>query len=169
MKRFASATAIAGLVLTGAVVTAPSAAADDRYCRSGTIGKVTIDGDLKVPSGTCYLKGTRVKGNVIVSSTGYVGIEGTRIDGNVQSYKHRGVAVRSSYVDGNIQLKSGGGLVVRNTTVNGDIQLFSNPRGNKYVYDNRVDGNLQCKSNIPAPKGARNKVKGNKEGQCRRF
>jgi len=31
----------------------------------------------------------------------------------------------------------------------------------------RVDGNLQCKSNRPAPTGDFNRVQGNKEDQCR--
>ncbi len=169
MKRIATASAVAGLVLAGAVVTAPSASASDRYCRSGTIGAITIDGNVRVPSGSCYLKGTKVKGNVIVSSNAYANLDRARVDGNVQAYKSRGIAVRNSVIDGNIQLTWGGGLVVRNNTVDGDIQLFSNRKGNKYVYDNRVDGNLQCKSNVPAPKGGGNVVKGNKEDQCRRF
>ncbi|HEU4513258.1 MAG TPA: hypothetical protein VFR87_09145 [Nocardioidaceae bacterium] len=31
----------------------------------------------------------------------------------------------------------------------------------------RVDGNLQCKSNDPAPVGDNNQVQGDKEDQCR--
>ena len=55
-----------------------------------------------------------------------------------------------------------------------DYQLYrigfqERTRVRTFTIDNRVDGNLQCKSNSPAPKGARNKVKGNKEDQCRRF
>ena len=169
MKRFASATAIAGLVVAGAVVTAPSAWAGDRTCR-GTLGKITVDGNVKVPTGkTCTLKGTKVKGNVIVGSRATLRAYSARIDGNLEGYRYNHVTSTSSYVDGNIQLKSGGGLNLRKNVVDGDIQVFSNKRGTKYIYDNRVDGNLQCKSNTPAPKGARNKVKGNKEGQCRRF
>ena len=33
----------------------------------------------------------------------------------------------------------------------------------------RVDGNLQCKENRPAPSGSRNVVQGNKEDQCANF
>jgi hypothetical protein len=35
------------------------------------------------------------------------------------------------------------------------------------VRKNRVDGNLQCKSNQPRPVGGGNRVDGNKEDQCR--
>ena len=149
MKRILSTLAASGLVLTAAVATAPSAAAGDRTCR-GTIGKVTVD-DVKVPKGaTCTLKGTRVKGNITVGSKAVL----------------KGHNMR---VDGNIQLEQGRGLTLNRNIVDGDIQVFSNRSGYKNIYSNRVDGNLQCKSNSPAPKGARNIVKGNKEDQCRRL
>jgi len=50
--------------------------------------------------------------------------------------------------------------------VGSDIQLFAND-GAFVVVANRVDGNLQCKSNTPAPTGGSNVVQGNKEDQCR--
>lgn len=168
MKRLLPTLAAAGLILTGTVATAPGASAADRTCR-GTIGKVTVD-NIKVPKGaTCTLKGTRVKGNVTVASGAALTAHSMRVDGNVQSSGHRSIALGDNVVDGSIQLKSGGKTYVNRNIVDGDIQIFSNKRGAKNVYDNRVDGNLQCKSNTPAPKGARNKVKGNKEGQCRKF
>jgi hypothetical protein len=37
------------------------------------------------------------------------------------------------------------------------------------VGENRVDGNLQCKVNRPAPEGGGNVVHGNKEDQCARL
>ena len=48
--------------------------------------------------------------------------------------------------------------------VDGDIQVFSN-RGAIRVSRNRVDGNLQCKSNSPAPVGGGNQA-ASKEDQC---
>ena len=39
-------------------------------------------------------------------------------------------------------------------------------RGGVAITANRVDGNLQCKANIPAPTGGRNIVQGVKEDQC---
>ena len=37
------------------------------------------------------------------------------------------------------------------------------------VARNRIDGNLQCKTNTPRPVGGRNVVQGNKEDQCARL
>ena len=88
---------------------------------------------------------------------------------DIQSQGHLWVKVEDSRVDGNIQLEQGRGLTLNRNIVDGDIQVFSNRSGYKNIYSNRVDGNLQCKSNSPAPKGARNIVKGNKEDQCRRL
>jgi hypothetical protein len=52
--------------------------------------------------------------------------------------------------------------------VNGDIQIFSHRNGIS-IRSNVVGGNLQCKSNSPAPTGGGNTVYGNKEDQCRRL
>jgi hypothetical protein len=42
-------------------------------------------------------------------------------------------------------------------------------RGAQSVTRNRVNGNLQCKENVPAPTGGGNIVQGNKEDQCARL
>ena len=55
-----------------------------------------------------------------------------------------------------------------NNEVNSDVQAFQN-RGGVEISDNRIDGNLQCKSNTPAPTGGGNIVQGNKEDQCSRL
>jgi hypothetical protein len=91
------------------------------------------------------------------------------VTGNVQSEGHRYVRVLDSRVGGSIQLKQGSALDLRRNIVTGDIQLFTNATGTKYVYSNRVNGNLQCKENTPAPVGSGNIVAGNKEDQCRRL
>ncbi len=52
--------------------------------------------------------------------------------------------------------------------VNADIQVFSHRHGIN-IANNRVDGNLQCKENVPAPIGGGNTVQGNKEDQCKRL
>jgi hypothetical protein len=43
--------------------------------------------------------------------------------------------------------------------------VFQNP-GGVSITSNRVNGNLQCKENVPAPTGGGNIVQGNKEDQC---
>jgi hypothetical protein len=52
--------------------------------------------------------------------------------------------------------------------VGGNIQAFQNT-GGVLIARNVVDGNLQCKSNRPAPTGGHNVVQGNKEDQCARL
>ena len=108
--------------------------------------------------------------------------------GNVQAENAKWVSVRrGSRVGGSVQVKQGGGAVVRtarstaasswNRTARpasaeqrrwSDVQAFQN-RGGVEIEDNRIDGNLQCKSNSPAPTGGGNTVQGNKEDQCRRL
>lgn len=168
MKRLLSSIAATGMIFTAAVAVAPTASAGERVCR-GYIGKVVVD-NVKVPKNAkCQMVGTRVKGNIKVESGAILNASKLSIDGDIQTQGHRSVAIGGVRIDGNIQVESGGGASIRKNYVDGDIQLFSNKRGTKNVYDNRVDGNLQCKSNSPAPQGARNVVKGNKEDQCRRF
>ena len=50
-------------------------------------------------------------------------------------------------------------------TVGGNVQAFQNAGGVR-ISTNHVDGNLQCKENVPAPTGGGNVVQGNKEDQC---
>lgn len=139
--------------------------ADETVC-NGRIDAVSIDGDVKVPRGlSCLLAGTYVDGNVKVESGARLAAEHARIGGNVQAEGHRQVNLAGGEVGGSVQLKQGGSASIDGVFVNGDIQLFEN-RGAQIVTNNRVDGNLQCKSNYPAPTGGGNIVQGNKEDQC---
>ena len=52
--------------------------------------------------------------------------------------------------------------------VGGSVQVFQNS-GGVAISRNRIDGNLQCKENSPAPTGGGNVVQGNKEDQCARL
>lgn len=168
MKRLISVIATSGVLLTGVAIAAPSAMAGERICR-GSIGAVTLD-DVKVPAGaSCTLTGTTLKGNVKVEKGATLHTSKARVNGNIQSQGHKYVNVLDTRVGGSIQLEQGSAINLRRNIVNGDIQLFSNRTGTKYVYNNTVGGNLQCKSNTPAPVGSGNKVKGNKEDQCRRL
>jgi len=180
--------AVAATMLLGLVSLGPSASADDRVCR-GTIGKRTVD-NVKVPKGArCTLKGTRVEGNIIVNRGGFLEAIGVRVDGNVQAQKAKNVIVRAkSFVNGDVQLERGrkgrvvgsrvegniqyddqrGRLKVVKVVVGGDVQAFQNT-GGVVIRGNRIDGNLQCKANKPAPRGGNNQVSGNKEDQCKRL
>ena len=162
------------LTLTAPLLVAPAAHADDRRC-SGTIRAASIDGSVIVPSGrTCTLIGTRVDDNVLVNRNSTLLARGVRVGGNVQAENHRRVVVRHrtvggrvirSRIGGSIQLKQGGGGRLLRNIVGSDVQLFTNA-GTFEVRRNRIDGNLQCKSNRPRPVGGGNVVEGNKEDQC---
>ena len=167
MKRLTAAAA--GVLLTAGLTVAGTgfAAAEERTCR-GSIGAVTVD-NLRVPSGaTCQLTGTRVIGTVKVESDATLNAERIRVNGNIQAENHRSVRVVDSVVGGSIQLKQGRSATLARNQVTADIQLFTN-RGTQLVDRNRVNGNLQCKENVPAPTGGGNQVQGNKEDQCSRL
>ncbi|MGL5851687.1 MAG: hypothetical protein ACRCZD_12990, partial [Phycicoccus sp.] len=156
----------AAFVLGSAVALAPTAAAEERVCR-GSIGATTLD-NIRVPTGaTCTLDGTVLNGTLKVERGGTLYAGGIRVNGNLQAEGHRLVRVYTSRVGGSVQLVQGGTVDVRGTTVTGDVQLFSNTTGRvSYLAANRIDGNLQCKGNRPAPTGGDNTVQGNKEDQC---
>ena len=54
------------------------------------------------------------------------------------------------------------------TPYGGNLQAFQNTGGVE-IRRNVIDGNLQCKTNNPAPIGGNNVVGGNKEDQCKRL
>lgn len=162
--------------------------AEERTCR-GTIGAQTVD-NLRVPDGaSCTLQGTTVKGTIKVESDATLKAYDVRVIGNVQAEDARRVIVaQGSRVGGSVQVVQSGVAKVLGSRVNGDIlfdennglnaarnnfiggqmQAFQNTGGVK-IYDNRIEGNLQCKQNDPRPVGSGNVVDGNKEDQCRGF
>jgi hypothetical protein len=146
---------------------APSALAEERTCR-GKLGAITVD-NLRVPSGaTCTLNGTRVEGTVKVERRATLKASGIRVKGNVQAEGARFVGIATSRVGGSIQVVQGRGSTAHSNVVNGDVQYFEN-RGSIKITRNRIDGNLQCKANVPRPTGGANIVQGNNEDQCARL
>jgi hypothetical protein len=172
MIRFATVVLLAALPLA---VMPGTAHADDRTC-NGTIKAVSVDGSVIVPQdATCTLLGTRVGGNVDVKKGATLVARGVRVGGNIQAENHRSVVVVTrtvnekvvrSQIGGSIQLKQGGGGRLLKNVVGSDVQLFTNDARFE-VRGNRIDGNLQCKDNSPAPVGADNVVQGSKEDQCK--
>jgi cytoskeletal protein CcmA (bactofilin family) len=176
----AVATVVGAMLLSGG-----PAAAEERVCR-GTIGAATVD-NLRVPQGaTCTLNGTYVKGTVKVEQGATLKAFGVRVVGNVQAENARKVVVREgSRIGGSVQIVQGGAAQILGNRINGDIlfddqgralranrnvvggslQAFQNTGGLE-IRKNRIDGNLQCKENDPAPVGGGNIVQGNKEDQC---
>jgi hypothetical protein len=176
---------LAAVITIAALASAPPALAEERSCR-GSLGAITVD-NLRVPSGaSCSLQGTFVKGTVKVERGATLVASSVRVVGNVQAENAARVIVREgSRVGGSVQVVQGGAarvtgsavngdilydenrraLAVLRTTVGGNVQAFQNTGGVE-IRGNRIDGNLQCKANVPAPVGGNNVVQGNKEDQC---
>ena len=154
------------LAVCGLAAFAAPASAEERSCR-GSIGAVTVD-NLRVPAGaTCTLTRTYVKGTVKVARSATLRAYAVRVVGNVQGEGHRSITVsEGSRVNGSLQAKQGGGAVVKDSIFGSDVQFFTNA-GTIRILRNRINGNLQCKSNRPAPTGGGNVVQGNREDQCR--
>lgn len=185
MRKLFVVTMLTILSLTSVLAAAPSALAEETSC-VGTIGARTVD-NVRVPAGkSCTLNGTRVKGTVKVERGATLRASDIRVVGNVQAESHRRVTLGASTVGGSVQLDQGGAFSVSRTkitggiqvkdnrgqsslranTVNQDIQVFAHD-GGIAITRNRVDGNLQCNENTPAPTGGGNVVQGNKEDQCK--
>jgi hypothetical protein len=110
---------------------------------------------------------------------------GVNLGGNIQAEGAANVTVsNNSSVGGSIQIKQGEAATVIGVQVNGDIlfddnssqivadnnvvggnlQAFQNT-GGLAILNNRIDGNLQCKENNPAPVGSNNQA-ASLEDQC---
>ncbi len=164
MSRTISALAATGLTLGLVVAVSPTASAEERTCR-GSLGASTLD------NVRCHLHDDRdrPRGHPKVERGGTLKATRIRVNGNVQAEDHRSVTLTWSTVGGSVQLKQGGAISLRSNGAKGDVQLFTNGTGTGTVSSNRIDGNLQCTENRPAPVGSGNVVDGNKEDQCRRL
>jgi hypothetical protein len=173
----------AALAVAGAAFT-PAAFAEETIC-TGTIGAVALD-NVFVPDGArCTLDRTRLNGNVVVGTGARLTARSVSVNGNVQAEGARQVTVSGrSMIGGSVQIVQGVGATVRGATIGGDVlvdeqtgaviaernrvtgsmQFFANTGGVSIV-DNRINGNLQCKENNPAPTGGGNQA-ASKEDQC---
>lgn len=175
------------IVIGLAWATTTDALANDLQCTGTVTGGIYEN--LEVPIGaTCVLNGTRVDGNIFVRTGAALQASDIEVEGNIQAEGAAVVTVNNnSTVGGNIQLKQGGSSFLDQVIVEGDIQLESNSQpqsvtrntvggniqivqntGGAAIFDNRIDGNLQCKQNNPAPTGGRNQA-ASFEDQCAGF
>ena len=154
-------------------------------------GPVSLDDDFEIPAGVgCAMDGTRVAGSVKLNPGASLDAIDVIVDGNIQAEGAAGLAVVGSDVQGSIQFERGGSVLVQDTTIAGSLQLVSNDGpllaidnrigGDLQAFENRggpeitfvgnvIDGNLQCKQNVPRPGGIGNLVGGNAEDQCARL
>lgn len=189
LRAITTGLAAAALAFGSFVAIAPAAQAGDITCR-GEIRNRWISGDVKVPAGaTCRIFRSTVKGNVEVRRGANLVTYKLRADGNVQGERHKLINLRYGTIDGDVQAEDGRAMYVQDVRVNGnvqsennygthrvwnsridgDVQLFKNRTAWTTVKSNVIDGNLQCKNNTGPMNGSKNRVAGDKEGQCRRF
>ncbi|WP_088286908.1 hypothetical protein [Ideonella sp. A 288] len=169
-----------------AAVSSP-AWAEEFTCR-GTVGAVALD-NVFVPDGaTCLLQRTRLTGSIVVGTGATLLATSVTVNGNIQAEGANAVTVGgASIIGGSVQIVQGGSATVDRARINGDLyfdenrapvaasrnivggnlQAFNNTGGVR-LEGNRMNGNLQCKANMPAPTGAGN-VSPSKEDQCARL
>jgi hypothetical protein len=192
--RKAICTALIGAGLIAA--TAVPAMAEEITCPRNIINR-TVDNVLV--TGTCTIRNSTVQGNIVVTTGGNLLVQGSTIIGSVQSEGATRIRLitdpntgRTTAVNGNVQITNtvaglrslvvdtaiGGSLQyvdndaplnIFGNDVNADVQVFQNSALVR-IRDNTIDGNLQCKENVPAPvNGGGNVVQGNAEDQCAGF
>lgn len=170
-----------------AVLWAGPAAAEEYIC-TGAVGPVYKD-NIFVPDGaTCVLDRTRLQGNLVVGRGATARAAGITVNGNVQAEGAAFIGIAGhSTVGGSVQIVQGGGAAIEGTRIKGDLQFesnvaaisatgnivggslqaFQNLGGLSFV-NNRMNGNMQCKENVPAPVGRGNRSP-SKEDQCARL
>ena len=153
-------------------------------CRDVSLAAQTY-ANVEVPAGArCELFGTQLTGNLALApgasvvardvtaagslqgdGPGTVTVSGGRFDGSVQLERGQAATLSGTRIGGSVQLKVNAGLLwLQNLLVTGDLQLFDN-RGGAVLNGNALNGNLQCKGNLPAPSGSGNRA-ASKEDQC---
>lgn len=154
----------------------------------GTLGAVTLEGDLAVPAGaSCHLNGTTiVTGNLIVGLGSILTATDVSTDGSIRAQGQSSVTVRESFIGADVRVSDGGSVELDSNLIDAGVLVESNDgsviiTGNSVIEDivvrsntggvvitgNGIDGSLICEDNDPPPSGGDNTVLfGSKEGQC---
>ncbi len=192
MKQFARFVMAFMIAMGGLVMGESVAHAEDYECR-GTLGAVTIVGNLLVPDdATCTLNGTYVQGGIVVKSRATLYATGVEVTGGIQGESPAKLVVSGSRIGNSVSVRKGGpitgqpgvALDISGTYINGDVQLEENVgsvslRNNEVVGSiqankntggleitgNLIGNGLQCQDNNPPPVGGGNIAK-QKQGQC---
>lgn len=180
-------TIVLGVLASAAALVSAPALAEEFRC-TGAVGAVSLD-NVFVPDGaTCVLDRTRTNGSVVVGRGASLRARSVSINGNVQAEGAAFVGIGGySAVGGSVQIVQGGGATIEQARIKGDLQFESNTAplaangntiggslqafqnmGGATFNHNRMNGNMQCKENIPAPTGSGN-ISPSKEDQCARL
>ena len=168
------------------LATAPALA--EEYRCIGAVGAVALD-NVFVPDGaSCTLDRTRLTGSVVVGRGATLRATSVSVNGNVQAEGATFVMLGGySTIGGSVQIVQGAGASIERARIKGDLQLESNTSaltananiiggslqafqniGGATFNNNRMNGNMQCKENVPAPVGSGNRSP-SKEDQCTRL
>ncbi len=122
---------------------------------SCTLNRTVVDGNIKVKTGAMlHAVEVSVGGNIQAENAAAVTVNNyAQVGGSIQIKQGDSATVEQVKVNGDIQLESNrGALLVEANRVGGNIQVFQNI-GLATIFDNIIDGNLQCNENSPAPIG----------------
>lgn len=127
--------------LPGAAHAAPA----ETTC-SGTLGSITVDGNLTVPAGnSCTLDGTTVTGDVAVQEDADLFATGARLggqDGTVTVGSNAYVDLQRARIGGDVTLRDSYGLYAETSSLNSGVD--SRRSQFIYLYDSSVDGAVQA-------------------------
>jgi hypothetical protein len=148
---------------SGDVLNLFSVAVDGQVRAGG--GQTQVFGDGLEVGGTLEARGVEffdllnstVNGNFYVRDT----LQGSRLCANTLN--------GNAEFTGNLALLTIGSLdpiECAGNRVNGTVKVEHNEADTE-ISDNEIGGNLSCFDNDPPPRGGGNRVRGNKEGQCR--
>ena len=150
-------------------------------CSDEQINATIVTGGLSVPNGSwCDLVDVTVRGNLQLNQAAGVRIQGVTVNGNLTAKNTAGTAdplsaetnnICGTTVHGSLEVRNSSGNVNWNiggcggNTVHGSLTFNNNPANGNTVSNNRVAGDLKCKSNGATESGS-NRVQGRVTGQC---
>ena len=137
----------------------------------------TVSGPQELTPGTMWcLQNATVTGSVVVDPHTSVAVLGSTLQAGIATNDDAEVQICGSQVTGDVTVALGSGLVeigdladhCTPNTINGSLTVLNNIGSETDVSGNRVNGNLSCANNVPAPdlKAAVNHVQGTASGQC---
>jgi len=134
---------------------------------------ITVGGDVQADGHDSLLMAASSVRNGSVQAKNGTGLStsliGLWIGGDVELFDsdHGFVFASGNTVGGNFKIEKNetGFYDLRGNFIAGNLQFFTNA-GLSFIQDNTIEGNLQCKENVPPPVSAPNAVGGNAEEQC---
>jgi hypothetical protein len=136
----------------------------------------SVDGNVKVEGLTAVFgEAVKVEGNMRAEDAQYFDLYDSEVDGNFSVRNTtEGSIFCGNKLDGDSEFVVNMGLLTigspsqscAGNVVEGDVEVHYNDAVIE-ISDNYIKGDLECRGNEPPPLGGNNRVRGDKEGQCR--